>query len=58
MRRIVSKPRGLKVRCYTACLIGIKEYLGLLSEAKLSDKIGVAELNKSLLNSMPNSCIK
>ena len=58
MRHVMRKPRGQKVRCYTACLINFNEYLASFSGATLSDKIGVTESNNILLNSMPNSWIK
>ena len=58
MRRGMRKPRGLKVRRYTACLIDLNDYLDSFPEATLSDKIGVTELNGILLNIMPNSWCK
>ena len=41
-----------------ARLIELNEYLALFHGAALSDKFGVTDLNKSLLNSMPNSWSK
>ena len=55
MRPIMSKSRGFKVRCYTARLIDLNEYLALFPGDTLSEKIGVTELNKFLLNIMPNT---
>ena len=40
------KPRSLKVRCYTSCLIDLKEYLASFPEATMADKIGLTELNE------------
>ena len=57
-RRRIRKPRVLKVRFYAACLIDFNKYLTLFPGEKLTDNIGVAELNEILLNSMPNSWIK
>ena len=41
----MSKPRGLKVGCYAACLVEINEYLAIFHWAKISDRICVTELN-------------
>ena len=54
----MSKPRGLKVGCYTACLVEINEYLAIFHWAKISDRICVTDLNDIILNSMPNSWSK
>ena len=50
-----EKPHSLKVKHYTALLIDLNDYLDSCTEATMSDKIGVTELNKMLFNSMPNS---
>ena len=57
MHRGMRKPHGLKVRCYTGHLIDLNKYLASFPGLKLTDKIGLSELNESLLNSMPNSWI-
>ena len=44
----------LKVRRYTDCMIEINEYFPALPVVKESDKIGETELNKIILNSIPN----
>ena len=54
----MRKPFGLKLSCYTDRLVGLNEYLDLFHRGKLTQKIGVAELNEILCNSMSNSCIK
>ena len=46
------------MRLYVDSLIGFNEYLDFFPEAKLTDKIGVTEIDKGLLNSMPISWIK
>ena len=46
MRRCMKKPRGLKVRRYAACLIGLNEYLAYFTGATMADKMGVTEINK------------
>ena len=58
MRRRMSKPRSLKVRSYVARFIDFNKYLGLFPGDTFSDKIGVTELEKKMLNSMPNDCSK
>ena len=58
MRRVLSKPRGIKVRRYTAYFIDLKKYLGSFPGATLSVKICVTELREILLNSMPTSWSK
>ena len=58
MRRGMRKPGRLKVRRYTDFLIDLNEYLVFLPGAKLTDKIGMMELNGILLNSMPSIWIK
>ena len=45
---------SLTVRRYGARLIDLNEYLASFPGETLTDKIGVTELNKILLNSMPN----
>ena len=54
MPRRMSTPWGLKVRCYYAFPIDIKNYVGVLPDAKEKDKICMAELDEFLLNSIPN----
>ena len=54
----MKKPRSLKVRCYTARLIDLNEYLALFPGATMSDNMGITELNKILSNSMSNSWSK
>ena len=39
MRRRMSKPRGLKVRCYADCLIELKKYLALFPGGERYEKI-------------------
>ena len=58
MRREMRKLCGLKVRRYADHLIGLNEYLTSLPGAKLTDKIGVMEINEILLNCIPNSWVK
>ena len=58
MRRGMKKSRSLKVRRYTAFLIDLNEYLDSFPGATLFDKIDATELNKIILNSMPNSWYK
>ena len=48
------KPRALTARRYAASLIGLNYYLVSFQGATFNDKIGVAELEKILLNSMLN----
>ena len=55
MRRVMKKQRALTVRRYAACLIDINDYFASFLGVTLNDKISVTELNKILLNSMPNS---
>ena len=55
MRLGMMNKRVLKVRLYAARLIGLNEYLDSVPGAKLTEKIGIVEINKILLNSMPNS---
>ena len=58
MRRIMRKPRGLKVRRYSYCLIDLNEYLDSFPGENMPDKIGLTELNQNLLFSMPNGWSK
>ena len=58
MHRVMRKPRKLKVRLYAACLVDLNELLASFPWKKLTDNIGMVELNEILLNSMPNSWIK
>ena len=44
-------PRGLKVRCYSAHLIEISEYLAVFRGENIGDKSCATELNEILLNS-------
>ena len=55
MRRVIRKPRGLKFRRYTGCLIGLNEYLDSFPGGKMTGKFCMMELNKILFNSMPNN---
>ena len=50
----MKKPCKSKVRIYTACLIGLNEYLEEFPGEKASSKFDETELNEILLNSMPN----
>ena len=54
----MRKPRELKVRHCAACLIDINDYLNALPGAKSSDNIGETDIDKILLNSIPNGWIK
>ena len=54
----MKKPHELKVRCYTACIIELYEYLAAFPRGKESDKIVETESNKTPLNSMPNVWIR
>ena len=58
MRRRMSKPHGLKVGYYVDHLIELNEYLHSFPSSTPTHKIGMTELNMSLLNSMPNSWSK
>ena len=58
MRRGMRKPRGLKVRRYSYCLIDLNEYLDSFPGENMPDKIGLTELNQNLLFSMPNGWSK
>ena len=58
MCRGMMKNRGLKLRRYTDRMIDLNEYLSVLHGAKLSDEIFETELNRILLNSMPNIWIR
>ena len=51
----MNKPGSLKVRHYVARMIDLNEYLASFLGDTLSDKISVTELDKILLNIMPNS---
>ena len=53
---LYEKPRSLKVRRYSTCLIDFNEYLASFRGATMADKMGVTELNEILSNSMPNIC--
>ena len=54
MCRGMKKSRTLTVRRYVARLIDLNEYLASFPGTDLTGKIGVTELNKTLLNSMTN----
>ena len=54
MRPWTKKLYSLKVRRYALYLIDLNDYLDSFPGAKFSDKIGVTELNKILVNIMPN----
>ena len=54
----MRKPRGLKVRRYTARLLDVNEYLAVFPGSNTSDKICIKEINENLLSSMPNRWIK
>ena len=58
MRCGMRNPRGLKVRFYEACLIGLNKYLDLFPGAKMPNKIGLMELDEILINIMSNSWSK
>ena len=58
MHRETMNPRRLKLRRYTHNLIELNEYLASLAGEKQTEKIGVTELNKMFLDSMPTSCSK
>ena len=51
----MNKLCNQKVRHYAARMIELNEYLASFLGDTLSDKISVTELNKILLNIMPNS---
>ena len=53
MRRCMKNSRSLKVRRYAARLIDLNEYLSSFPGATMADNMGVTQLNKILLNSMP-----
>ena len=58
MHCCMKKKRSLKIRLYAARLIGLNDYLASFPGATMADKIGMAELNEIILNSMPNSWSK
>ena len=58
MRRCMIKTLSLNVRRYAARLIDLNEYLESFPEVTINDKIGITEINKKLLNSIPNSWYK
>ena len=57
IRRGMRNPNGLKVRCFTARLIGLNEYIAAFPGENSSDKIGETDLNEILLNSISNGWI-
>ena len=54
----IRKPQRLKLRRYMDRLIDLNKYLASLPGSKLTDKIGIMELNESLSNIMPNGWSK
>ena len=54
MRHGMKKPRAITVRRYATRLIGKNCHLASFPGATLNDNTGVTELNKILLNSIPN----
>ena len=54
MRHGKRKPLKLNVRRSADCLIDLNEYLDAFLRAQTSDRIGEAELNEIILNSMSN----
>ena len=50
--------RGLKVRRCAALFVDLNEYLVVFSGENISEKNCMMEINKILLNSIPNSCSK
>ena len=57
VHRRMRKPHELKFRHYTDWLIGSNDYVDAFPGAKESDNIGERELNKIILNSIPNGCM-
>ena len=57
MRRRIRNPLILKVKRYADRFIYPNKYLDVLPREKLSGKFGATEINRNLLNSMPNSWI-
>ena len=55
MIRGMRKTRRLKVIRYADSLIELNEYLAFFPASNMTDKIGVTDINKLLLNSMLNS---
>ena len=58
MRRCMKNARSLKLRRYAACLVDLNEYLASFLGATMADKMVITELNKFLLNSMPDRSSK
>ena len=58
MRHGMSKPHGLKVRCYADFMIDLNDYLAVFPGSKASDKIRETSLNGILFHSVPNSWIR
>ena len=58
MRRDMKKTCSLILRHYAARLINLSEYLESFLGVNLTDKVGLTEVNKILLNNMPNSWSK
>ena len=53
MRRGMKNSRSLRKIRYEARLIDLNEYLDSFPGVTLADKIGILELNETLLNSTP-----
>ena len=58
MRHGMRKSRGLKNIWCAGRLIDLNDYFNLFPGAEVSEKIGVSELDETLLNSIPSSWIK
>ena len=58
MRHGMRKTSFLKVRCFAASMIYLKDYLAVFSEEKESDQNCEMEFNGTLLNSMHNNFIR
>ena len=55
MRQEIRKMFSLKVKCYNAIMIDIKEYLAVFHGAKTSENCFDTELREILLKSTPDS---
>ena len=58
MRRIMTNPCELKVRCYAAYIVDLNEYLSILTGGKAGEKFGEFELNEIILNSITDGWSK
>ena len=58
MRRDMKKTCSLILRHYAARLINLNKYLESFLGVNLTDKVGLTEVNKIILNNMPNSWSK